>query len=134
MPFMFLVLIITSIQITMMINPLYSLQEQQAHVEQFALTAQQILQEASDILQYRVGDKESTISRLYKYVFLLYKYVFLLQFQTVAPNASIPDIICDYEIIRKRGNTKARSFEAMGRFPNIFKPHEPLADLEIGAS
>eukprot|EP01084_Bolivina_argentea_P164606 286170_1 len=66
MPFMFLVLIITSIQITMMINPLYSLQEQQAHVEQFALTAQQILQEASDILQYRVGDKESTISRLYQ--------------------------------------------------------------------
>ncbi len=47
-------------------HPLYHLQQQQAHIEQFSLTAHQILQDASDILQYHIGDKEDTISRLYQ--------------------------------------------------------------------
>eukprot|EP01084_Bolivina_argentea_P177322 306654_1 len=48
-----------------MIHPLLHVHQQQAHIEQFALTAHQI-QDASNIIQYHVGDKEDTISRLYQ--------------------------------------------------------------------
>eukprot|EP01084_Bolivina_argentea_P177324 306657_1 len=56
----FLVILLT------MIHPLLHVHQQQAHIEQFALTAHQILQDASNIIQYHVGDKEDTISRLYQ--------------------------------------------------------------------